>query len=348
MRGDEVTTTTPAFGLLHDFRQRAPFSQGYGSYYAECLAQIEEAETLGYQAVWLSEHHLTWDGFLPSPLVVAAAIAARTSRIRIGTNIVPLPLHHPLRMAEDAAVVDLLAGGRFVLGIGQGYAPQEFEAFGVERRLRPSLLEEGLAIVRKAWEQGRTGFTGTRWHLPDQPFGPRPAGRVPVYIGAISKQAIDRAVRVADGLLVYCSRPQDFAERYRLLERALTANGKDDGDFPFVATGILHVDEDADRAWEQAAPAIAYLEGAMAGYVAGHDGPPADPPRPEDLRREDLLVGAPEQVAERLVSLHRQAPYHQFAFWGRLPGFTHDQALRAIRLFASEVAPRVRTALHRQ
>jgi alkanesulfonate monooxygenase SsuD/methylene tetrahydromethanopterin reductase-like flavin-dependent oxidoreductase (luciferase family) len=344
-RGDEVANTTPAFGLLHDFRQKAPHSQPYSSYYAECLAQVEQAEALGYQAVWLSEHHFTWDGFLPSPLVVAAGVAARTSRIRIGTNIVPLPLHHPLRVAEDAAVVDLLSGGRFVLGVGQGYAAHEFEAFGVERRLRPSLFEEGVTVIRKAWEEGRSGFNGTRWRLPDLPFGPRPGGRIPVYVGAVSEPAIDRAVRIADGLLVYCATPRDFARRYGLLKQVLTERGRDHSEFPFVATGIVHVDQDADRAWEQAAPAIAYLEGAIAGYVAGRHQPPAGPSRPEGLRREDLLVGAPNQVAERLISLHRQVPYDQFAFWARLPGFTHEQAMDAIRLFASEVIPKVRTAL---
>lgn len=105
---------------------------------------------------------------------------------------------------------------------------------------------------------------------------PRPAVRATprraypaVYVGAVSEQAIDRAVRIADGLLVYCATPGDFAERYGLLQQVLTDRGKDQSDFPFVATGIVHVDEDADRAWEQAVPAIAYLEGAIAGYAAG-------------------------------------------------------------------------------
>jgi alkanesulfonate monooxygenase SsuD/methylene tetrahydromethanopterin reductase-like flavin-dependent oxidoreductase (luciferase family) len=336
--------TAPEFGLLYDFRQRAPFSQAYGSYYAECLAQVQAAEELGYQAVWLSEHHFTPDGFLPSPLVVAAAIAARTSRVRIGTNILPLPLYHPLRVAEDAAVVDLLSGGRFVLGIGQGYAAHEFEAFGVDRRLRPSLLEDGIAILRTAWEQGRTGFDGSRWRVPDLPFGPRPDGRIPIYLGAVSSKAVDRAVRLADGLLVYCSTPEDFVARYDLLQQVLGEHGRDGRGFPFVATGIVHVDRDADRAWDEAAPAVAYLEGGIASYAAGGDGPPPDQ-GPADLRAADLLVGTPDEVAERLIALHRQAPYDQFAFWGRLPGFGHEQALRSIRLFASEVAPKVRAAL---
>jgi alkanesulfonate monooxygenase SsuD/methylene tetrahydromethanopterin reductase-like flavin-dependent oxidoreductase (luciferase family) len=341
VRPDRLTTATPGFGVMHDFRQPAPHAQPSAGYYAECLAEVQEAEALGYQAVWLSEHHCTPDGFLPSPLVAAAAVAARTSRVRIGTNVVPLPLHHPLRVAEDAAVVDLLSGGRLVLGVGQGYAAEEFEAFGVDRRLRPSLLEEGIAILRGAWDRGRTGFDGRRWRLPDLPFGPRPEHRIPVYVGAVSERAVDRAVRVADGLLVYCSTPEDLVARHQVLRRVLAPRARDRDGFAFVATGIVHVDHDAERAWEEAAPAIAYLEGAIAGYAAGRDQTATAP----TLRRDDLLVGTPAQVAERLVELHRRAPFDQFAFWGRLPGFSHEQALRSIRLFASQVAPNVHASL---
>jgi alkanesulfonate monooxygenase SsuD/methylene tetrahydromethanopterin reductase-like flavin-dependent oxidoreductase (luciferase family) len=133
----------PTFGILHDFRQPLPWSRAMAAYYAECVAEVEEAERLGFSAVWLSEHHGTRDGFLPAPLTVAAALAARTERIAIGTNVLVLPLHHPLRIAEDAAVLDLLAGGRLVLGVGQGYARHEFELFGADRASRASLLEAG-------------------------------------------------------------------------------------------------------------------------------------------------------------------------------------------------------------
>lgn len=341
---DELTRT-PGFGLLHDFRQRRPASQPDADYYAECLADTEEAEGLGYGSVWLSEHHCTWDGFLPSPLVVAAAVAARTRRMRIGTGILSLPLHHPLRVAEDAAVVDLVSGGRLVLGVGLGYAGYEFEAFGVERRLRPSLLEEGVAVLRTAWASGRTSFQGTRWRLPDLPFEPRPAGDIPIYVGATSAPGVDRAVRVGDGFISYCGKPGDFAGQYALFQRARAEHGRDGHRLPFVATGILHVHPDAERAWTEAAPAIAYLEQSMAGYVAGTVGPPPGPPRPGLLRRDDYLVGTPADVAERLVRLHRQVPYDQFAFWGRLPGLSHQQASDSMRRFAAEVAPVVREAV---
>ncbi|MDP9479286.1 MAG: LLM class flavin-dependent oxidoreductase, partial [Actinomycetota bacterium] len=93
----------PTFGLWYDFRQRLPLGD-YTRFYAECLEEIEEGERLGFAGVWLSEHHFVDDGYLPSPLVVAAAIAARTTTVTIGTNVLLLPMHHPLRVAEDAAV----------------------------------------------------------------------------------------------------------------------------------------------------------------------------------------------------------------------------------------------------
>jgi alkanesulfonate monooxygenase SsuD/methylene tetrahydromethanopterin reductase-like flavin-dependent oxidoreductase (luciferase family) len=139
----------PSFGLWYDFRQRLPLGD-YAAFYAECLEEIEEGERLGFTGAWLSEHHFVDDGYLPSPLVVAAAVAARTETITIGTNILLLPMHHPLRVAEDAAAVDLVSGGRFVLGVGQGYVQHEFETLGYERRYRPSLFEEGIEIIRQA------------------------------------------------------------------------------------------------------------------------------------------------------------------------------------------------------
>jgi alkanesulfonate monooxygenase SsuD/methylene tetrahydromethanopterin reductase-like flavin-dependent oxidoreductase (luciferase family) len=105
----------PTFGLWYDFRQRLPLGD-YAGFYSECLEEIEEGERLGFAGVWLSEHHFVDDGYLPSPLVVAAAIAARTTTMTIGTNVLLLPMHHPLRVAEDAAVADLIPGGRSMAG----------------------------------------------------------------------------------------------------------------------------------------------------------------------------------------------------------------------------------------
>jgi alkanesulfonate monooxygenase SsuD/methylene tetrahydromethanopterin reductase-like flavin-dependent oxidoreductase (luciferase family) len=106
-----ASENSPTFGLWYDFRQKPPLGY-YERFYAECLEEIEEGERLGFTDVWLSEHHFADDGYLPSPLMVAEAIAARTTSLRIGTNVLLLPMHHPLRVAEEAPYHHLCFWGR--------------------------------------------------------------------------------------------------------------------------------------------------------------------------------------------------------------------------------------------
>ncbi len=332
----------PTFGLWYDFRQKPPLGD-YASFYAECLEEIEESELLGFEGAWLSEHHFVDDGYLPSPLVVAAAIAARTRRMTIGTNVLLLPMHHPLRVAEDAAVADLVSGGRFVLGVGQGYVQHEFETLGFERKYRPSLFEEGIEVIRRAIGEGRTGHEGKRWRFEDLPFEPRPERPTPIYVGAFADPAIDRAARLADGFLASVG-GGDLSDTYRKVREALARHGRDEEEFPFVASGLVYVHEDPERARSDVAPAVAYQRSRYAEWGTDRDKPKPEPIQPDDLPWERYLVGDPDTVARGLIGLHEQAPYDHFCFWGRLPGITHEQALRNMRLFASEVAPRVREA----
>jgi alkanesulfonate monooxygenase SsuD/methylene tetrahydromethanopterin reductase-like flavin-dependent oxidoreductase (luciferase family) len=332
----------PTFGLWYDFRQKPPLGD-YARFYAECFEEIEESERLGFTGVWLSEHHFVDDGYLPSPLVLAAAVAARTESMTVGTNVLLLPMHHPLRVAEDAAVADLVSGGRFVLGVGQGYVQHEFEVLGFDRRYRPSLFEEGIEVIRRAFEEGRTGYEGKRWRFEDLPFEPRPPRPTPLYIGAFADPAIDRAARLADGFLASTGGGA-LADTYRKVQDALARHGRADEDFPFVASGVLYVHEDSEQSRAEAAPAIAYQRSRYAEWGTDRGNPKPDPIEPEDLPWERYMVGDPDEVAEGLIELHQHAPFDHFCFWGRLPGITHEQALRSMRLFASEVAPRVRDA----
>jgi alkanesulfonate monooxygenase SsuD/methylene tetrahydromethanopterin reductase-like flavin-dependent oxidoreductase (luciferase family) len=335
--------TAPTFGLWYDFRQRLPLGD-YARFYAECLEEIEEGERLGFAGAWVSEHHFVDDGYLPSPLVAAAAIAARTRTMTIGTNVLLLPMHHPLRVAEDAAVVDLISGGRFVLGVGQGYVQHEFEMLGFERKYRPSLFEEGIEVIRHALGEGRTGYKGRHWSFDDLPFEPRPERKLPIYIGAFADPAIDRAARLADGFLASAGGGA-FGETYRKVLAALERHGRAGEAFPYVASGVVFVHEDAGRAREIVGPAIAYQRTRYAEW-----GTDRDEPRPEQIREEDLpweryLVGTPQEVTEALIELYQEAPYDHLCFWGRLPSVTHEQALANMRLFAAQVAPRVREAV---
>ena len=348
----------PSFGILHDFRNPWPHEQPYAAYYAQCLEEVAEADRLGFDMVWMSEHHLTHDGLLPSPLTMGAAVAARTRRIGIGTNILVLPLHHPLRVCEDAAVVDLLSGGRLTLGVAQGYAEAEFAAFGVDIRHRPSLLEEGVAALRQGLTYGRVSMQGKRWSFDDIPVTPSPRRAVPIHVGAVTPPALRRAVRIGDGVIVYCGIPRHFRERRHALDGVLAEQAASDAEATGVTeaaegvphrshpsvrltcTGVMHVAEDPERAWREAAPGIAYLEGSMAAYDARVRAPDSwQAPR---FERGEYLVGTPEQVAARLVELHQEIGYDHFAHWARLPGLPHATAMESLRLVASQVLPEVR------
>ncbi|MDN5697849.1 MAG: LLM class flavin-dependent oxidoreductase [Rubrobacter sp.] len=333
----------PTFGLWYDFRQQTPLSQDYESFYQECLDEIVEGESLGFSNVWLSEHHFVDDGYLPSPLTVAAGIAGRTSRIGIGTNILLLPLHDPLRVAEDAAAVDLVSAGRFTLGVAAGYIPHEFEMFGNSMKNRPSLVEEGVEILRRALEDGRTGYEGKRHSYRDLPFEPRPKrGGLPIYFGAVSEPAIDRAARLGDGFLTGPGDPAWLRETYRA---SLESHGRNPDDYPFNISTSVFVHEDSDYAWKIQSEHLAYRESRYAEWATPPGEELPEPMSPEDFDRDTSPAGTPEEVIEKLVELHRRAPYDHLCFWGRPPTATHEEALTSMRRFASEVGPKVQGAV---
>jgi len=137
------------FGLWYDFRNPPEWRQHRIAFYSEILDQIAWGESHGLDDVWLSEHHFIEDGYLPSILPVAAAIAARTKRIRIASGVLLMPFHNPVRLAEDIAVVDVISSGRFELGVGVGFKLEEFDSFGVSFRKRGPRTNQSLDIIRR-------------------------------------------------------------------------------------------------------------------------------------------------------------------------------------------------------
>jgi alkanesulfonate monooxygenase SsuD/methylene tetrahydromethanopterin reductase-like flavin-dependent oxidoreductase (luciferase family) len=173
---------------------------GQGTDYRDAVPLAVAAEEAGFDSFWVTEHHGLPDGYLPSPLTLLAALAPVTSRIALGTGLVLAPLHHPLRLAEDAAVVDRLSGGRLVLGLGLGYAEHEYRAFGVDPATRGVRLEALVGALRAAW----TGqeFCAPELGLYDVRVTPTPAHPIPIWLGGYAAAAVARAGRIADGHLV--------------------------------------------------------------------------------------------------------------------------------------------------
>src|SRR5260370_784838 len=162
------------FGVWYHLRNPDRWRQPPAMLYAQTLDQIVAAETLGFDSVWTSEHHFVDDGYLPSTLLFLAAAAARTRRMRIGTLILLLPLHHPLRVAEDAAVLDLISGGRLDLGVAAGYRVEEFEVFRVPHGDRGRRMSEALAILQGAWGDGPFSFEGRDFQYHSVNVTPQP------------------------------------------------------------------------------------------------------------------------------------------------------------------------------
>ena len=155
-----------------------------GEYYREALEEVTRAEELGFDSVWMEEHHSVTNHYWPSPLTVLAGFATRNSRMMLGTDIVVAAFHHPVRLAEDVAMLDVMSRGRITLGIAIGYKPDEFALYGVELEKRGARFEEQLAIMKGLWTQERVNFRGA-YYTVDGRLEPKPVTKPhpPVWIG---------------------------------------------------------------------------------------------------------------------------------------------------------------------
>jgi len=188
-----------AYAYLDGDRSTAsdPTRRFYEPHWAQIIEQVAWAESLGFDSIWFSEHH--FDALCPSPLIMTAAAAMRTKRVRFSNAVMLAPLYHPVRLAEEAAMVSVLSGGRYDLGISMGYNELEYEVFNVNPRHRPSLMEEAIDIVRHAWTGESFAFQGKRFQLPEIAVTPVPASPPRIIMGGHSESAIMRAALIGDG-----------------------------------------------------------------------------------------------------------------------------------------------------
>jgi len=193
-----------------------------GHYYREALEEVTRAEDLGFDSVWMEEHHSVANHYWPSPFTVLAGFATRTSRVTLGTDIAVAAFYHPVRLAEDVALLDVMSGGRAVLGIALGYKPDEFALYGVDLARRGARFEEQLEIVRGLWTRDRVSFKGTYYTVEGR-LEPRPVQtpHPPLWIGGWGDLTLRRAATLGDNWI-----PGPTADLARLLagKRQFLAN----------------------------------------------------------------------------------------------------------------------------
>lgn len=303
------------------------------------LEQVAWADKASFDVVLLPEHHCTEDGYNPSPFVLAAAMAGLTERIRFNIGAVLLPLHNPLRLAEDAVVLDNISHGRVELTAGVGYVQSEFDMFGRQMSDRAQLADEGLTVLRSA-------FTGDPFSYRDRPVRvtPRPVQKPgpPIYVGGAVAASARRAARLGDGFFPTVHSDQ-LVQVYR---DECSRIGRPVGHVVNINGPVfIHVADDPDRAWAQIAPHALNEVNMYARWKAeatATDTPFIEVDNVDELKNTGLYrVVTPDECLE-LAKSQGEVGAH-LTFTPLLSGLDPDLSWQSLELFAEKVAPRLCT-----
>lgn len=334
------------FGLLS--AQLRPGETDWGRAYGETIRLAREAEGLGFDSVWTTEHHFVDDGYMPSLAVVSAAIAAATSDIEIGTGVLLAPLHHPIRIAEDAATVSLLSGGRFTLGLGLGWSDVEYAALGADKTKRGAAMEEILEMLPKAFSGEPFRHSGRVYDLPELAVRPAPSSKVPILIGGGAEAAIRRAARLADG--IFANVPRDaLLQQIDWIVDECEKIGRDPAELRVVHYSVMlpgdspesAMDDHLEHVWQM------YWKYSDMEASARRSGPPRAAPEFDRSRRDSLygrstVAGSPEHMIDQLNGIREAAALPvEFAARSFFPTLELEAQLELMQRLAEEVAPHV-------
>jgi len=331
------------FSLLYGYQIEN--DDGYRTF-AESVEQIELAEKLGFHTVLVSEHHLVENGYFPAPLVTLGAIAVKTQKIRLASGIIILPLYDPLHVAEHGAVLDVISGGRFTLGVGQGYRKEEFDAFGVALRDRPSRMKEGIEAIRTLWTAPVANYEGRHFSYRNVMLRPQPVQKPcpPFWIAAKAKSAVRLAAEV-DGLwFADPVTPLAVLKERRLDYQAeLEKYKRSESEFPLMREAYCA--ETDEKAWAEARDGILYVyrEYLQWGHMLDERGEPVPPEREDALAllRKRFIVGSPATCIKECEKYRRELGVTNLVLRMKFPGLPHGQVLKSIRLWAEQVMPHV-------
>ncbi|HTT77467.1 MAG TPA: LLM class flavin-dependent oxidoreductase [Candidatus Binataceae bacterium] len=327
------------FGLTTDFRNPPGSGKTSATVYAENIELFTWAETLGFSAAYIFEHHFTDDDYMSSPLIAATAIAARTKQMRVGPDIAILPLYDPVRVAEEGAVLDLISNGRLDFGAGLGYRPEEYAGYGIDINRKGSRANEALQIIRRLWQGETVAFHGKHFNIEGAKLSPRPVQQPnpPIWVGGFSRAAARRAARYGDGYIGPSSRAI-----YEMYLAELRAAGKDSTHARVMGGGLwLIVTDDPDRTFAACAPHLLYWFNSYSKWFEGTD----TSPWPHFENAEALLasglanVVTPEAAVNLIKERIAEVPMEMHTMMLSPPGIDLKFVQTSLELFASKVMP---------
>ncbi len=300
------------FGTFYFFQ--APPGQRHADIIRRELEQIEWTEELGFDEIWLTEHHFIEYGLSVDPAALASAAASRTRRIRIGLAAAILPFHHPLRLAEQMSLVDIISNGRLDVGVGRGNRPAEFRGYRVPQEESRERFDEAVEIMQRAWTEDRFSYDGRFFKVPEVSVIPKPVQRPhpPLYQVCVTKDGIENTALRGWPMLNSVL----FGPVSQLV-------GNRDTYKRFVVPDRI----------EEAHPSLQPGFRAMADRLAKITW--------ESLVAETLAFGSPDTVARHIREM-QELGVGQVMCWMNFGGLSQDRVRRSMELFAREVMPRFR------
>ena len=329
------------FGYLMGFRNPPKLSKlGDADFYTAMFEQIEYLDQAGFDTIWTTEHHFVDDGYLSSVMPMLAAMAARTKRVNVGSFVLLGPFYHPLRLAEDAALIDVMSNGRVRLGIGVGYRREEFDTFQIPRRERVGRTLETIEILKRAWTGERFDFEGKYFNFKNARVLPKPISpKGPELLwGGMNPESIKRAAKLDLGFA--CNLGSGEIRKYHAALREL---GKDPTAYSVVNTRQVYVAEREEQAWNEIAPGLMYQMELYSKWLNEGGIDTAGRYRPDtDALRKGAILGPPGRVIEQLRELIEHTPATEIALGMQQPGLDPKLAMRSLKKFSTEVLPSLR------
>jgi alkanesulfonate monooxygenase SsuD/methylene tetrahydromethanopterin reductase-like flavin-dependent oxidoreductase (luciferase family) len=332
------------FGTFHLMER--PFTKSEPQVYREHLEQIRVADAIGYDAVWLTEHHFSSVPYVPdvdgeycisaSPFAMACAVSQITENVRIGSAVKVLPLEHPLRTAEDVAMADILSGGRIDFGCGLGYRKYEFDGLDVSMDEKLERYKEALEIIRGVWTTEEFSYDGAFWKVPRLTLVPRTVQQPhpPVWIASryTPRDVVDFALDKGYKLLAAWQPAHELRITYGMVQEARAEMGISGADTDFACIRHVFVGESDADARRQGSEAIEYyLKSTVQFRPVG------------DHEREQMIFGGPETCIEKVRELEQEAGINNLICWMNFGALPLETVLRSMRLFAEEVMPKFQT-----